>query len=108
MTEIAPGMMVEAVAGNLSQGRKAFVTDVFPHLMCDRKHGPCASLVLLNWPSEHYTRGWAACCFKPIGGDKEIEQKESQRTGKSAKGDMRNGDDHPNKINFFIIDMDDK
>jgi hypothetical protein len=107
VTEIAPGMMVECITIGKNNGRRAFVDKIIGGhpCCCGKDH---KGLLLFNWHSSHSTGAWAACCFKPIGGDKEIEQQESQRTGKSAKGDMRNGDDHPNKIRFFIIDMDDK
>lgn len=78
MTEIAPGMMVECIKSttpnSISIGRKAFVLKAFATPMCQNKHGPCGSLILLNWPTPNPSTGWAQCCFKPIGGDKEIEK----------------------------------
>jgi hypothetical protein len=122
LTEIAPGMMVECIDD--SEGWNFALTPamliVYKSLLKQIKIGekyfvkeckqaangqPAIELVGLI---SAYNNGWRISRFKPIGGDKEIEQQESKRTGKSAKGDMRNGDDHPNKIRFFIIDMDDK
>jgi hypothetical protein len=120
MTEIAPGMMVECIDDSegwnfeltpamltvykillkqIKIGEKYFVKE------CKRaKNGqPAIELVGLISP---YNNGWRISRFRPIGGDKEIEKEESKRTGKSAKGDMRNGDDHP--VRFYIFDMDDK
>lgn len=112
MTEIAPGMMVECIwsdKGNL--GRKAIVSKILnaPHDSNQVCKSPrkCHALVLIGWLHESKYSGFASCCFKPIGGDKEIEQQESKRTGKSAKDNIKNKE-LTNNYKFFIIDMDDK
>lgn len=85
--EIGPGSLVEAFQdgpnSGVRKGARYWVTAVNPNPNgCAFAHGPCCGLHLqsirrpsevieayMRWPSS----GWAACCFKPVGGDREVE-----------------------------------
>lgn len=114
MTEIAPGMMVECIyvadARSPMFRKRYFVKAIInnqclPHYKCG---GKCTkSLELYGIKNKEGFYGFALHCFKPIGGDKEIERQESKRTGKSAKDNIKNKE-LTNNYKFFVIDMDDK
>lgn len=84
--EIGPGFLVEALKDGTRSGvvlgKRYWVTEVIPSPTgrCDFDHGPCFGINLqgIYDPSEIFSQypsrlGWAACCFKPVGGDREVE-----------------------------------
>lgn len=127
MTEIAPGMMVECIDNCAKISGPSSLLKAIPQLKIKSFYivKSCNVHPELNQPticlegkpsfgetylsSEGYAIHWGYSLnrFRPIGGDKEIEQQESKRTGKSAKDNIKNKE-LTNDYKFFIIDMDDK
>lgn len=85
--EIGPGSLVESLGGGplsgVRKGARYWVTAICAAEQgCIYGHIPCAGLSLQGIPdpsdvSIKYRSwpgiGWAACCFKPVGGDREVE-----------------------------------
>lgn len=79
MTEIAPGMMVECIKSEDGywNGRKAFIDKVVvDDEVCEGCGKTCFGLILVGWPCgfDDPADSFSGCCFRPIGGDKEIER----------------------------------
>lgn len=79
MTEIAPGMMVECIKSEDSyyNNQRFIVSEVKFGNYCEHcKSTNCFGLLLVGLPpvDEFDLDGWSGCCFKSIGGDKEIEK----------------------------------